>query len=119
MATISRTSAYTQPAQQVNILSQFAYAYSNWADKFSYYRYMMVGILLIIQGNIIAPLNLIMITHFNLGLDLIFVPLVTLTTMAVLVSNIAMIPMRYVLGTFLANLVINLAILAIHLVYIL
>ncbi|HEX8547909.1 MAG TPA: hypothetical protein VF691_13165 [Cytophagaceae bacterium] len=118
MGTISRISTYSQPAQPLNFLGHLADNYLNWADKLSFYRYMLIGILIIIQGNIIAPLNLILITHVNLGMDFIFVPLVTLTTMAVLVSNIAMIPMRYVMGIFIANLAINLAIAGIHFVHI-
>ena len=118
MATLTRTNTYSQPAEQVSILSQLIKSYSKWADYMTYYRYMIIGILIILQASVIAPLNLILITHYSLNLDVIFVPLVTLTTMAVLVSNIAIIPMRYVLGIFIASLAVNLAILAIHLVYI-
>ena len=117
MATISRATTYHQSSQQSNILSQLAANYSTWADSLTYYRYMLIGILIIIQASVIAPLNLIVVTHYNLNMDEVFVPLVTLTTMAVLVSNIAIIPMRYVIGIFITSLAINIAILAFHLIY--
>ncbi|MCR6640535.1 MAG: hypothetical protein NVV82_16425 [Sporocytophaga sp.] len=87
-----------------------------WCDSLEDYRFPIAGALIIIQGCIVAPPLLLLISYFNSTYSDISVLLFALFTFAVLVSNISILPMRYIVGVFACNLLVTLAIAAVHLI---
>lgn len=87
-----------------------------WCDSLENYRFPIAGALIIIQGCIVAPPLLLLISFFHSAFSDISILLFTLSTFAVLVSNISILPMRYIVGVFGFNLLLSIAIAALHFV---
>ncbi len=87
-----------------------------WCDSLENYRFPIAGALIIIQGCIVAPPLLLLISYFNGAFSDISVLFFALFTFAVLVSNISILPMRYIVGVFTLNLLVSIAIAAVHLI---
>jgi len=87
-----------------------------WCDSLENYRFPIAGALIIIQGCIVAPPLLLLISFFNSAFSDLSILLFALSTFAVLVSNISILPMRYIVGVFTFNILLSIAIVAIHLV---
>jgi len=110
------TKSYTGQVLNNDTTFSFWSKFERWCASLENYRFPIAGALIIIQGCLVAPPVLLLVSYFNNVYSDISVLLFALFTFAVLVSNISILPMRYIVGIFGLNLLVSLAIVAVHLI---
>ncbi len=67
-----------------------------------------------VQACVIAPAVVLLSSFFDKGITGSTIALAAVSTMAVMVSNISLLPMKAIVITFIISLVINLSLIAVH-----
>ena len=118
MATIAKSKNFISNPTNISeettesIFDKFA----TWCEAIENYRYPLMAIIVAIQGCIVIPVALLLAQYINIGLEDVTVIAVAATTMAVMVTNMALTPMKVVVSTFTLNLLINFSLVAIHVI---
>ena len=78
-------------------------------------RWGMQTFMLAVQGNILAPVALLIIQYYDFGYQDYFAGLLAVLFLGVLVMNLAVLPVRLIVNVFLLNVAIHAALIAWHL----
>ena len=106
----------------VNTTNQFVVSESiidhffTWCKELEDYRYPILAAIVIIQGNLIIPPLLLLSLNYNIGLGDIPIVSATITTMAVMVTNMSLSSMKVIVITFALSLLINISLILVHFV---
>ncbi|WMJ73794.1 hypothetical protein RCC89_11575 [Cytophagaceae bacterium ABcell3] len=90
--------------------------FSQLCEVLENYRYLAVSGILFFQGCILVPVLLLMTQFYSIGISDITALVASLSTMAVLVTNISGLGMKTNMIVFGLNLVAMLSLILIHLV---
>lgn len=116
MKAISSNSNQINISRDLNLPSTLEVkGFAQWCKELESYRYLVLSALLIIQGCILVPATLFSMFYFNVGITGLGVYLTGFTTLAVLVVNIGIAPMKWIVSTFIVNCLVLLSLILIHL----
>lgn len=90
--------------------------FSIWSESFEASRYGLLAAILMIQGNIIVPFSLLLVFYFAPALASEGVFLAAVSTLTVLVLNIAIAPMKAIITGFALNLMLFLGLVLFSLI---
>ncbi|MGA0560134.1 hypothetical protein ACO2Q8_25960 [Larkinella sp. VNQ87] len=91
--------------------------YNQWINLLETgdYRFTVMVALLIVQSCLVTPASLLIFQYFDFGYSDIFAGIAVVSFFAVLVSNLGLLSVRFCIQLFTANVLIHMAMLAIHL----
>ena len=89
--------------------------FTKWCQSLEPVRFMVMSFILMVQTCVIAPAVVLLSSFFDKGITAPTIALAAFSTMAVMVSNISLLPMKAIIITFIICLVINLSLIAVHL----
>lgn len=107
----------TLPAQPVAPSLNWNTRYNNLINLLETgdYRFTVMVALLIVQSCIITPASLLIFQYFDFGYSDIFAFVAVVAFFGVLVSNLGLLSVRFCINFFIANVLVHLGMLAIHL----
>ncbi len=108
--TVVRTIPLVQPANWIAQYDTFVRLLERGNN-----RWGMQGVMLAVQGNVIAPLALLIFQYYDFGYQDYFAGLAALLFIAVLVANLALLPVRLTLLIFWISLATQAGLIAYHL----
>jgi hypothetical protein len=89
--------------------------FTTWCASLESLRYIILAAIIMIQGNIIVPATMLVLLNFGSAFTGTGVTLLAVSTFAVLVTNLAQVPMKWIIGSFLVNLILCLGMILITL----
>jgi len=115
MATITNTHSSASHSQDFSSHQAAAErSFSAWCQSLEPQRILVMTFMLMVQGCIFAPVVLLLSQFFNKGITGPTIALAAVSGMAVMVANISILPMKAIVVIFITSVVINLALIAIH-----
>ena len=119
MATLSHSKsfiAYPTVKKEITISPSLI---SLWTNRMEIYRYPLMVAIISIQGCVLIPITLLLSLFWNVGISGLTLFGVTLSTMAVMVTNMALTPMKVIIWTFILSVLINCSLILYHTIAIL
>lgn len=116
MATIAKNTTHhlyaisTSSKSETTMLKNFF----AWCESQEDYRYMILVGIIMIQGNIIIPGALFAILKLETAFTGLSVYLLGASTLGVLVTNLAQVPMKYVISAFFINVALIFTLVMLH-----
>jgi hypothetical protein len=86
-----------------------------WCEAQEDYRYLILIGIIMVQGNLLIPAALLTILKSGAAFTGISIYLTGASTLAVLTANLAQVPMKVVISTFLVNVVLLFTLVFLHL----
>jgi hypothetical protein len=96
-------------------VDSFYKIFLQWCDTMEFYRFGILAAIVAVQGCILVPITLLLSLYVNIGISDITLLAVTVSTMAVMVTNMALTPMRVIIIVFVLNLIIHATLIACYL----
>lgn len=87
-----------------------------WCESMEDYRYLILVGIVLIQGNIFIPGALFAILKLETAFTGLSVYLLGASTLGVLVTNLAQVPMKVVISAFIINFVLIFTLVMLHII---
>ncbi len=110
----THTTTLTKPGLVTDTGTGLLTKFNHWADRLDYYRLVLLVAAISIQGCITAPFALWSM-HAIVGFNVVQLTIVTLSSFGILVSNLAVQPMRVSIPVFVVVTVSQLVVIVMNL----